>query len=99
VEELRSHLEVFYQEIMNRYYTIQRNDEQRSLQIKEIMSAQYKNSFQKIIIYRISSLCPKLRNINELRKRNKNLFFEQQYNVYDDVYIFTLYIPIYLTVG
>ena len=52
IEQLMRHLEVGYPEIMNRYryHTIQINDEQRSLKIKEIMSAQYRNSFQKIII-------------------------------------------------
>ncbi len=82
VEELRSHLEVGYPEIMNRYRIIQSKDEQSSLKIKEIMSAQYKNSFQKIIIDRMSSFCPKL------RKRNENVPLVEQYNVYDDVSIY-----------
>jgi hypothetical protein len=39
VEELRSHLDAGYPEMMNRYSTIQRNDEQRSRKIREIMTA------------------------------------------------------------
>ena len=82
VEELRSHLGLGYPEIMNQYRMIQRNDEQRSLRINEIMSAQYTNSFQKIIINRVSSSCPKLRKIN------KHIPLERQYDAYDDVSIF-----------
>ena len=49
VEELRSHLEIGYPEIINRYRTIQRNDEQRSLRIKEMMSAQYRTLHENLV--------------------------------------------------
>jgi hypothetical protein len=90
IDELINHLEVGYPDMIGRYRTIQTNHQQRSLKIKEIMTAQYKKSFQKIIIDRISSSCPKLRKINELMKRNKNILLEQQYNVYDDISIFEM---------
>jgi hypothetical protein len=90
VKELRSHLEVGYPDIINRYHRIQKQDEQRSSRIREIMTAQYKCSFQKIIIDRISSSCPKLRNISELRTRSKNILLDEQYNVYDDISIFEI---------
>ena len=90
IDQLIDHLEIGYPEMMNRYCTIRTNHKQRSLKIREIMTAQHTNSFQKIIIDRISSLCPKLRNISELRKPNKNLLLEQQYNVYDDISIFDM---------
>ena len=90
IDELISHLEAGYPDIMNRYRIIRTNHEQRSLRISEIMTTQHKKSFQKIIIDRISSLCHKLRNISELRKRNKNLLLSEQYDVYDDISIFEI---------
>lgn len=74
LEQLKSHLQQGYPDIINRYNGIGKNHEQLSKKIQEIMSARYKPSFQKVIIDTIDKSCPLLKNSNDIKLTQNNIF-------------------------